>query len=52
MAFQPILMKINEVVNSDAFQNFVASIINLIKRIAEIAHEVFNVIVVDNQLGM
>ena len=46
MAFQPILMKINEVVNSDAFQNFVASIINLIKRIAEIALEVFNVIVV------
>lgn len=46
MAFQPILMKINEVVNSDAFQNFVDSIINLIKRIAEIALDVFNVIVV------
>ena len=46
MAFQPILTKINEVVNSDAFQNFVDSIINLIKRIAEIALDVFNVIVV------
>ncbi|MDE5995683.1 MAG: tape measure protein [Eubacterium sp.] len=42
MAFQPILMKLNEIVNSDFFQSFIDGFIGGIQTVGEIAANVFD----------
>ena len=45
MAFQPILQKINEIVNSDNFQSFMNDIVSGISKVAEVAGTVFQILV-------
>ncbi len=43
MAFQPVLQRLNDIANSDAFQNLVSSAINSVAFLAKIVTEAFNV---------
>lgn len=45
MAFQPILEKINEIANSEAFQTFVNNVIGALVIMANVAMNVFNFII-------
>lgn len=45
MAFQPILQKINEIVNSESFQIFVQKAVNALYWLSSVAMEVFKVII-------
>lgn len=45
MAFQPVLNRMNEIANSDAFQNFVNNAITGLSTVAGIALEIFDLLV-------
>jgi len=45
MAFQPILQRMNEIANSEAFQNFVNGAIEALSVVAGLALEIFNLLV-------
>lgn len=44
MAFQPVLQRLNDIANSDAFQNLVSSAINGVVFLAAVATEAFNLV--------
>ena len=46
MAFQPVLQKLNEIVNSEAFDTVIENIINGLSILASIALNVFNLLIV------
>ncbi len=45
MAFQPVLQRMNEIANSEAFQGFVNNAIEALSMVAGIALEIFNLLV-------
>lgn len=45
MAFQPILQKMSEIANSEAFQSFVSGAIEALSTVAGVALEIFNLLV-------
>ncbi|EIA23215.1 Phage membrane protein, partial [Candidatus Arthromitus sp. SFB-3] len=45
MAFQPVLEKLNDVMNSDAFNTVIQNIINGLSTLANIATNAFNVLI-------
>lgn len=44
MAFQPVLQRLNQIANSDAFQNLVSSAINSVVFLAAVVGEAFNAV--------
>ena len=45
MAFQPVLQRMNEIANSEAFQGFVNNAIEVLSMVADIALEIFDLLV-------